>query len=55
MLGGTFLLKGVEALALLPREAEDGPCLEAFIARLDGALGSLIWWWQPCPQQGGWN
>jgi len=26
----------------LPREAVDAPSLEAFKARLDGALGSLI-------------
>ena len=28
----------------LPRGAEDAPSLEAFKARLDGALGGLIWW-----------
>ena len=28
----------------LPREAVDAPSLEAFKARLDVALGSLIWW-----------
>jgi len=35
-----------EALALLPREAVDAPSLEIHKARLDGALGSLIWWGQ---------
>jgi len=25
------------------------PFLENFKARLDGALGSLSWWGQPCP------
>jgi len=28
----------------LPREAVDDPSLEALRTRLDGALGSLIWW-----------
>ena len=27
----------------LPREAVDAPSMEAFKARLDGALGSLSW------------
>jgi len=27
----------------LPREAVDSPCLEAFKARLDGALSNLAW------------
>ena len=31
-------------LAQLPREAVGAPTLEAFKARLDGALGSLSWW-----------
>ena len=29
----------------LPREAVDAPSLEAFKARLDVALGSLVGWW----------
>ena len=29
----------------LPKEAVDAPSLEAFKARLDVALGSLVWWW----------
>ena len=29
---------------LLPREAVDAPSLEMFEVRVDGALGSLIWW-----------
>ena len=39
----------------LPKEAVDAPSLEAFKARLDVALGSLVWsgGWQPCTQQGG--
>ena len=28
----------------LPREAVDAPSLKAFKARLDVALGSLVWW-----------
>jgi len=28
----------------LPKEAVDAPPLEAFKARLDVALGSLVWW-----------
>ena len=35
----------------LPREAVGAPFLEVLKTRLDGALGSLSWWWQPCPQQ----
>ena len=29
---------------MLPKEAVDAPSLEAFKARLDVALGSLVWW-----------
>jgi len=39
----------------LPKEVVDAPSLEAFKARLDVALGSLVCGWQPCPQQGSWN
>ena len=28
----------------LPKEAVDAPSLAAFKARLDVALGSLVWW-----------
>ena len=28
----------------LLREAVDAPSLEVFKARLDGALGNLVWW-----------
>ena len=28
----------------LPKEVVDAPSLAAFKARLDGALGSLVWW-----------
>jgi len=39
----------------LPKEVVDAPSLEAFKARLDVALGSLVCGWRPCPQQGSWN
>ena len=29
---------------MLPEEVVDAPSLEAFKARLDVALGSLVWW-----------
>ena len=32
----------------LPKEVVDAPSLEAFKARLDVALGSLIWWLVTC-------
>lgn len=28
----------------LPRRAVDAPSLEMFKAKLDGALGNLVWW-----------
>ena len=33
----------------LPKEAVDAPSLEAFKARLDVALGSLVWWLATVP------
>ena len=39
----------------LPKEAVDAPSLEAFKARLDVALGSLIWWLAILHIAGGWN
>jgi len=42
------LVQGGKALARLPKKAVDAPYLEVLKARLDGALGNLIWWgWQP--------
>ena len=35
---------GGDALNRLSKEAVDAPSLEAFKARLDVALGSLVWW-----------
>jgi len=37
----------------LPKEAVDVPSLEAFKARLDVALGSLVWWLVTLPMEGG--
>ena len=39
----------------LPKEAMDVPSLEAFKARLDVALGSLVWWLATLHIAGGWN
>ena len=39
----------------LPREAVAVPSLKTFKARLDGALGSLIWWVAALPMAEGWN
>ena len=36
----------------LPKEAVDAPSLEAFKARLDVALGSLVWWLLTLPIAG---
>jgi len=33
----------------------DAPSLEAFKARLDVALGSLVWWLATLHIAGGWN
>ena len=39
----------------MPREAVDAPSLEAFEARLDGALGNLVWWVAAPSIAGSWN
>ena len=39
----------------LPKEAVDAPSLEAFKARLDVALGSLVWWLATLHIAGGLN
>jgi len=39
----------------LPKEAVDAPSLQAFKARLDVALGSLVWWVATLHIAGGWN
>ena len=37
------------------RLPKDAPSLEAFKARLDVALGSLVWWLATLHIAGGWN
>ena len=39
----------------LPGDNVNAPSLEAFKARLDGALGSLSWWVAALPMAGDWN
>ena len=39
----------------LPKEAVDAPSLQAFKARLDVALGSLVCWLVTLHIAGGWN
>ena len=39
-----FHPEGGDALNRLPKEAVDAPSLQAFKARLDVALGSLVQW-----------
>ena len=39
----------------LPKEVVDAPSLEAFKARLDVALGSLVCWLATLHTAGGWN
>ena len=39
----------------MPKEAVDAPSLEAFKARLDVALGSLVCWLVTLHIAGGWN
>ena len=33
----------------------DAPSLEAFKAKMDGALGNLVWWEVSLPMAGDWN
>jgi len=37
----------------LPKEVVDAPSLETFKARLDVALGCLVWWLVTLPVAGG--
>jgi len=39
----------------LSKEVVDAPSLQAFKARLDVALGSLVWWLATLHIAGGWN
>ena len=38
------IIRVVRHWSRLPKEVVDAPSLEAFRARLDVALGSLVWW-----------
>ena len=51
---GPFIISG-DALNRLPKEAVDAPSLQAFKARLDVALGSLVCWLATLHIAGGWN
>ena len=42
--GKFFTVRVVRCWNRLPREVVDAPSLEVFKARLDGALGSLVWY-----------
>ena len=42
--GKFFTRRVVRCWNGLPREVVDAPSLEVFKARLDGALGSLVWY-----------
>ena len=44
ILGRSFSQRVVTHWNRLPKEVVDAPSLEAFKARLDVALGSLVWW-----------
>ena len=39
-----FHTEGGDTLEQVAQEAMDAPSLKAFMARLDVALGSLLWW-----------
>ena len=47
-----FPPEGGDVLNRLPKEAVDAPSLEALEARLDVALGSLVWWLVTLPTAG---
>lgn len=40
---------------VLFREVVNAPSLEAFKARMDGILGSFVWWLAALPMVVGWN
>ena len=50
-----FTVRVVRHWNRLPREVVDAPLLGAFKARLDVALGSLVWWLETLHIAGGWN
>jgi len=47
-----FTMRVVRHWHRLPRQAVAAPSLEAFKARLDGALSNLIWWKVSLPMPG---
>ena len=47
-----FFLRFLWGAGTAAQRSCGAPSLEAFKARLDGVLGSLSWWGQPCPRQG---
>ena len=65
MVWGTYLLLDIKRKFFtqsvvvhwnrLPKEAVDAPSLQAFKARLDVALGSLVCWLVTLNIAGGWN
>ena len=48
-----FTVRVVRHWNRLPREVVDAPSLAVFKARLDGALGNLVWWKVSLPMAGG--
>ena len=50
-----FTVRVVRHWTRLCREAVDVPSLEAFKARLDGAVSSLVWWLASLPIAEDWN
>ena len=50
-----FTVRVVRHRNRLPREVVNVPSLEAFKARLDGAVSNLVWWEASLPIAGGWN
>ena len=47
-----FTARAVRQRSMLPGEAVDAPSLEAFKARLDGAVSNLGWWEVSLPTAG---
>ena len=50
-----FTVRVVRHWNRLPSEVVDAPSLEAFKARLDGALSNLVWREVSLPTVGGWH
>jgi len=50
-----FIVRAVRYWNRLPSEAVGAPSMEAFKARLDGAVSNLVWWEVSLPIAGGWN